>query len=134
MKKTNHLIFLAAVSLIFASAVPSKAQYKPVGDDGIAASPKLRQMLNERATRLAVTSQSTSRVVGYKPLGDDGITASPKLREILNERAARLTATSESGSRVVGYKPVGKDGITASPKLRELLDERAGTIQIAPLK
>ena len=29
-------------------ASPASAQYKPVGDDGIAASPKVRQMLNER--------------------------------------------------------------------------------------
>ena len=48
MKNTNHLVILTAVALLLASAAPSKAQYRPVGDDGIAASPKVRQMLYER--------------------------------------------------------------------------------------
>ncbi len=40
---------LAAVALVaLAFAGTASAQYKPVGDDGIAASPKVRQMLNER--------------------------------------------------------------------------------------
>lgn len=38
---------LAAIAVL-ALASPANAQYKPVGDDGIAASPKVRQMLNER--------------------------------------------------------------------------------------
>ena len=49
--KTNRSpkIALAAVALAaLAFASTASAQYKPVGDDGIAASPKVRQMLNER--------------------------------------------------------------------------------------
>ena len=49
--KTNRSlkITLAAVALAaLAFASTGSAQYKPVGDDGIAASPKVRQMLNER--------------------------------------------------------------------------------------
>src|SRR5947207_2823934 len=49
--KTNRspkiaLAVVALAALAFAST--ASAQYKPVGDDGIAASPKVRQMLNER--------------------------------------------------------------------------------------
>ena len=39
MKITNSLAILAGATLLFASAGQSKAQYQPVGDDGIAASP-----------------------------------------------------------------------------------------------
>ena len=49
--KTNlsPKIVLAAVLLAaLASAGTASAQYKPVADDGIAASPKVRQMLNEQ--------------------------------------------------------------------------------------
>jgi len=49
--KTNRSpkIALAAVALAaLALASTASAQYKAVGDDGIAASPKVRQMLNER--------------------------------------------------------------------------------------
>jgi len=49
--KTNRSpkIALAAVVLAaLAFASTASAQYKPVGDDGIAASPKLRQVLIER--------------------------------------------------------------------------------------
>ena len=48
MKKTNNILIAAlagiALSMFTSSA---QAQYKPVGDDGIAASPKLRQQLDE---------------------------------------------------------------------------------------
>lgn len=48
MKRTNNILIaaLAGIALsLFAGSV--QAQYKPVGDDGIAASPKLRQQLDE---------------------------------------------------------------------------------------
>lgn len=54
--KTNRSpkIALAAVALAaLAFASTASAQYKPVGDDGIAASPKVRQMLNERKASTA---------------------------------------------------------------------------------
>jgi hypothetical protein len=49
MKTTNKtlIVILASIALVsFAS--PMQTQYKAAGDDGIAASPKVRQMLNER--------------------------------------------------------------------------------------
>ena len=48
MKRTNNILIaaLAGIALSwFASS--AQAQYKPTGDDGIAASPKLRQQLDE---------------------------------------------------------------------------------------
>ena len=56
--------------------------YQAVGEDGIAASPKLRQMLNGRKTS---SGSDSSRVVSYQAVGEDGIAASPKLRQMLRE-------------------------------------------------
>ena len=48
MKTTNKtLIATLAGIAMFAFTSPVLAQYKPAGDDGIAASPKLRQQLDE---------------------------------------------------------------------------------------
>jgi hypothetical protein len=54
--KTSILSTIATVvaALTFTSA--AYAQYKPVGDDGIAASPKVRQMLNERPASVTTTA------------------------------------------------------------------------------
>ena len=60
------------------------ANHRIADSDGIAASPKYRELLNER-TSAARTSASSG--VGYKPTGADGITASPKLRQMLDENA-----------------------------------------------
>ncbi len=52
MQTTNKTLIAALAALALLSfAAPVQAQYKPAGDDGIAASPKVRQMLNEIKTR-----------------------------------------------------------------------------------
>ena len=131
MKIINSLVILAGATLLLASAGQSKAQYQPIGDDGIAASPKVRQMLNER--RAIPAAMGGAEVPGYQIVGEAGIAASPKVRQMLNEEevAARTPA---SGAQAAGYKPTGDDGITASPKLRQILDEQKGAFEIAPLK
>jgi hypothetical protein len=47
MKIQQRILVLGATSLVGLFVTQAQAQYRPVGDDGIAASPKLRQMLNE---------------------------------------------------------------------------------------
>jgi hypothetical protein len=78
--KTNHSlkIALAAVALAaltFANTV--SAQDKPVGDDGIAASPKIRQMLNERK------ASATSAVAALPAM------ACPKCADVLTTEVNR---------------------------------------------
>lgn len=136
MKNSNRLLALAGASLLLAWPGQSMAQSQAVGDDGIAASPKVRQMLNERKARSAATgTRSSAQVAGYKATGDDGITASPKLRQMLDERKAAAAASATgSTAQVAGYKATGDDGIAASPKLRQMLDERRHVVEVAPLK
>lgn len=53
MKTTNKTLTAALAALtMFAFASPALAQYKPTGDDGITASPKVRAQLDERRARL----------------------------------------------------------------------------------
>ena len=68
-------VTIAAFALAFAST--ASAQYKPVGDDGIAASPKVRQMLNERKA-------STAPVVAASPA-----MACPKCADVITTEVNR---------------------------------------------
>jgi hypothetical protein len=52
MKRTNKTLITTLASIaLFSFASPLQAQYKAIGDDGVAASPKVRQMLNEIKTQ-----------------------------------------------------------------------------------
>jgi len=143
MKTMNKILFIAALATTVGLADRANAQYQPVGDDGIAASPKVRQMLNERkavarttSTKAAKTTPAAVASVGFRASGDDGIAASPKVRQMLNERRAVVSAASAASEVAsAGYRATGADGITASPKLRQQLNERTSPqVIIAPLK
>ncbi len=136
MKNLNSILFGAAVAATLSLVTTAGAQYKATGDDGITASPKVRQMLNARpaATRIAVETPSVT-VTYRNPAA--GITASPKAQQLLAERRVVVSSSpaaevASAGNRTTG----GNDGIAASPKLRQQLDERttSAPITIAPLK
>ena len=134
MKTTSTLLALSTGLFLLASAGVSNAQYQPAGDDGIVASPKYRQFLNERGKLMVKGAKSIAAApVGYRPTGVDGITASPKLRQFINESRGVQSTPGEVAVKV-GYRPTGDDGITASPKFRQLLDEHKGLYRVAPLK
>lgn len=128
MKHSNRLLIAAAALALFVSAGQSQAQYRAVGDDGIAASPKVRQMLNEQKARAAATQQVTiNRIVPQTT-----IAASPKVQQMLKEQMR--APGPQLGPETAGYKATGSDGVTASPKVRQMLDEHRQTVEIAPLK
>jgi hypothetical protein len=134
MKNTNLILILTAAVALLASTSQGKAQYRATGDDGITASPKLRQFINERSKPMVKGTTSTAVAsVGYRATGVDGITASPKLRQFINDSRG-VESTSGTVVAKAGYRATGDDGITASPKLRQFLDEHKGAYQIAPLK
>lgn len=128
MKNSNRLLIAAAALALFASAGQIKAQSQAVGDDGIAASPKVRQMLNERKARAAVPEQVTIDLI----VPQATIAASPKVQQMRNERMP--APVLQVGPETASYRATGSDGITASPKVRAMLDERKQTVEIAPLK
>jgi hypothetical protein len=53
MFRGSRLALAVVLIATVAGTASANAQYKPTGDDGIAASPKVRQQLNERSARFA---------------------------------------------------------------------------------
>ena len=133
MKNLNTVLFTAALAATVSLAANASAQLKPAADDGIAASPKVRQMLDERAAAAQATLSAPVRVAYHTPETQD-VTASPKVLQSLAERKGVVSTTPVVEMATTGYRPTGADGITASPKLRAQLDERGPAIIIAPLK
>jgi hypothetical protein len=68
MTKQYKIVLLAAAaaSAMFVAQARAEAQYQAVGSDGIAASPKVRLMLNERA-RSAQPPFTVATVSGGQP-------------------------------------------------------------------
>src|ERR1035438_6809448 len=76
MQKINNTLFAALVSIaLFSFANPAQAQNKAVGDDGIAASPKVRSMMLKPIT-------SPPDVAGLKE-ADMVVMACPKCKTIM---------------------------------------------------
>ncbi len=120
---SNHHMFITQ----------AKAQYRPVGDDGITASPKVRTMLNERV-RSITSTPVIETTASYAPRVNVDVAASPKVRQMLSETKARTTAPTVA-ALAVNQPGTAADGIAASPKVRAQLNERSSReIQIAPLK
>jgi membrane protease subunit (stomatin/prohibitin family) len=134
MKTLNRILFATALATTISLAHNASAQFKVNSDDGIAASPKVRQMLNEQRAKSRTAPASVAVAsVSYKATSQDGIAASPKLRQTLNEWKV-VTGPTALASTSAAYRAVGDDGITASPKLRQQLNERRSSVTIAPLK
>src|SRR5438034_7310627 len=77
MKITKPLVILAT-GFLLCWAGQTKAEYQTVGDDGIAASPKLRQILNERKASQA--AMGAADVPDQPIVGRSEIVASPKVQ------------------------------------------------------
>lgn len=131
MKIQNRLVLVTATAITAMFVIQAKAQYRPVGDDGIAASPKVRQMLDERARAAATAKPQAAPYTSYRAVGADGIAASPKVRQMLNEQQAQAAAPRDVA---VTYSPRYVDGIVASPKLREQHEQDSRSFQVAPIK
>jgi len=65
MKITNKLLITATIAFGILTT-SANAQYKPTGDDGITASPKLRAQLNERKASTTTTATSASTMACLK--------------------------------------------------------------------
>ncbi len=91
MKSQYRIVVTAATAAAALALTSARAEYKPVGDDGIAASPKVRQFLNEHPRVAAVSQVAATHTVAasasYRAVGDEHIAASPKFREQLNPRS-----------------------------------------------
>ena len=128
MINSSFLLVAAATLALFGSAGRAAASTCSCCDDGIAASPKVRAMLNERCMSqctapAVVTTTTITR--------QTDVAASPRVQQMWSERT---TAPAVQTTETVGYQPSGADGIAASPKVRAMMNERQQTVLIAPLK
>jgi hypothetical protein len=121
----NRILLLATTTAGLAFTFPALA-----GGPEIAASPKVRQMLNDQAAQAVVVSAPASTSSATDRGTSDNLAASPKVQQFLpSRRTPRAASTMETATL---SRP--DDGIAASPKLREQLNERLVQFQIAPIK
>src|SRR5882762_2308486 len=130
MKNTHRFLIAAAAVALFASAGQARAGSSLCCDDGIAASPKVRAMLDERKARCCMVSQ---QVTIHQTAPRNYVAASPKVQQ-MKDGQKTLAVAPRVAPETAGYRTTGDDGITASPKVRAMLDERKQTVEIAPLK
>jgi hypothetical protein len=121
MKTLNRVLIAAAVAAVLGVSSSVRAQSQMVGNDAIAASPKLRAQMNERAKISGVVDKD----IRVAPLST---AASPK---VVAEREA---LTKPAGAAVAPTKAKATDGIAASPRLRQQMNERPEAVEIAPVK
>jgi hypothetical protein len=135
MNTANRIFMTGLAAAVLIPAFEASAQYKPAGDDGITASPRVRKMLNERPMACPAGSAFSDRA-SSKNAASDGMAASPKVRARLEElKRIALAAASPSAGVTAGTTQAPNDGIAASPKLRELLREwpAQSQVEIAPI-
>ena len=101
MKNTHRFLISAVAAVLLASAGQIRAQSQAVGDDGIAASPKVRQMLNERKARTTATVATPQATTQAIP--QDNVAASPKVQQMRKERSA-LAATPSPAPKTASYR------------------------------
>jgi hypothetical protein len=136
MKRANKCFMTGLAVAALIPAFQANAQYKPTGDDGITASPRVRKTLNERPMACPSGSVCSDRA-SSKDAASDGTAASPKVRAQLEERkriALAATASASAGTAASTTR-APNDGIAASPKLRELMRgwPAQPQVEIAPI-
>ena len=128
MKMIKALCSVATLAIAVTMAGQARGQYQPAGDDGIAASPKLRQMLNDQRTTAPETA------VWYQRSSEpQTVVVAPTTRDTV-ETPTSVVVSETAMEGTVSYQPTGPDGITASPKLRQQLNDYPSHFEVAPLR
>jgi hypothetical protein len=134
MNLTNKLFMTGVVISALMPVFQAHAQYRPTGEDGITASPRLRQMLSERPAldRYGSTSSDPVLVSGSTR---DGIVAPSKSNPQLTQRKGNITLPTSTASALASTTKAPNDGIAASPKLRQQMREQPvrSEVQLAPI-
>jgi hypothetical protein len=129
---TKFFITSVAMSALL-SAFQACAQYRPTGEDGITASPRLRQMLNERPA-LSRSGSASSDPVLVSGSTRDGIVASSRVNPQITQRKS-ITLPPSTDSALASTTKAPNDGIAASPKLRQQMRDHSAPpqVEIAPI-
>jgi hypothetical protein len=108
MKIKNCLVILAGSVVVLTSSGRIHAQSQ-LSFDGYGASPRLRQMMEDRNTTWAA-------------MGGSEVVADGTMR--VNTQPTTIVPATHYGPEWVGYRTTGDDGIAASPRLRQQMDDR----------
>jgi len=110
----TSLLLSGLAAAVLTQATNASAQYRATGQDGITASPKVRQMLNERAAMARAATMVQYVDVDLAHPAKDYIAASPKLQAQMAERHASAFPSNDPD-----LVKAPNDGIAASPKVRQ---------------
>jgi hypothetical protein len=133
MKKLTYPLITAVAGLLVASASSALAGgtasccSASCCNDGIAASPKVQNTLEERClSKCTAPAQVTAGTITPQAL----VAGSPKAQQM----RSNPTTVVQIAPETAWYQTTGSDGISASPKVRAMLNERSQAVQLAPLK
>jgi hypothetical protein len=115
MKIKNCLLILAASVVVLTSSDRSHAQSQ-LSFDGYGASPRLRQMMEDR--NVMWLAMGGSEVVADGSMRMNTTVAAPRTQQVT------IVPAAHDESEWVGYKTTDDDGIAASPRLRQMMDDR----------
>jgi hypothetical protein len=115
MKMITRMILTTMVT-VSAAALTASAADVP----GLAVSPKVQQMLNDRHAVAAAAARPVQADARKVCCEATGIAASPRVQQVLNERPK---CCGPKGLDRAAVAP-GLNAIAASPKLREQLADR----------
>lgn len=160
MKTNRHLVAMLTGIALLSFVGTTQAQYKPTGDDGITASPKLRQQLDQRRHATTVASAPANQ----------GEMACPKCKDKITERVdytvrgankpvikvvthlcdgcgveRTVTGTGKGKTEVVAHKCTGcgaetlaccntAKGSNVATKGMEKKDPKSLNFEVAPIK
>src|SRR6266436_7154633 len=121
MKNRNKILLVAAFAALFSMADRASAQYQPVGDDGISASPKLRQHLNERTVNMALATLAGEPDSIASSTKNTALLASPRYLEehpeLLRTPLSREKASTLQTNRLATVTE--HTALANSPRFRE---------------
>jgi len=155
MKRSNTITILviAAVAASVGLADHAVAQYRADSCDGIAASPKVRQMMEDKRTPAVpnedVVVQNGSDVYVPAPTGriepapqsppppppetvPPPPPGAPPVVETYGTYQPTYGYVDAEACAPVGYQATGPDGIAASPKVRKQIDEQHPALVVLP--
>jgi hypothetical protein len=107
--------------------------YRTTWDDGIAASPRLRQMMMEN--KYPMTAMGGSQVIGDESLRGNVVVVSPQTQRVWVESHPRTVApVVYSQPRGVGYEVTSDYGIAAPPRAWKMMCESPANKEMMALR
>lgn len=129
MKITRHLAILASLTVLGTSAMAQSQ----LSCDCIAASPRVRQMMQDQQAMLP--PMGGGEFVEGETIRGQVVVAPPRAREQMMEEENQRTAAViiDNEPERVGYRATCH-GITASPKVHQMLKDRRQMVEIYEVK